>query len=1092
MVFVGLIALVSSLVVVGSTEVQGARSMYPFSKCQWDKGYSMICSFTGMTALPLFDPGHNPRSKPYWFSSVHLWRAMKHIDLSNNVIQTFNVRTFYTFLGLETLNLSTNHIYRVSLYMYGRDRKQDLKNVILPALKTLLLDRNRLNTLPEGLGNLKSLQTLQVSFNSITRINQDDFANCTELKTIDLRGNRIFEIHPDAFRDTIKLKVLSLRSNALISVTPLVFMYSHMMPTDVDISDNPWTCDCRLWDLRNVLSFLSAYMNKEWNVTCRAPIYAVGQPLLSIKVLHSACAMSLDSTNATKINVTAGKQIVLSCDISNTAGNQNIFWWTPRGLVFAKHKDSNNFIDKMKNLVLTISSSNDEGLYLCVSYLTQKRKVYKVYVHKEDSTTLRRSPRDVRAEVTQGKTQQEFTLAVCLSVIISFICAFCLGVFVRPFLEKLWKKHCKFKKSKKQNSEATYKNEGFTEEPSVDGAFRNVSMNNKCILRDKSEADSSSGSCIIIHGGQKRGTLIENTKMTNHSEYSNPSEHNSVVKKDVESETDRHIQTPSPRIVDAKFQRRGTYNIMENKGESSDKAIPANNNFPEVKHVVSWEIDENLHENDILQISQKHNQSETILKYPDTTGVNNGEGVTSEILRSPKHKQLFPAGNQHFPLNPEVRGDEQDHTASNLSNGMDNLLHSRNSDSEQNRHLHSLDMHNQHASSSSSDDGSIFSFSLSNSLSDTSEFIDINSEDEVRDTQPHINDLGEELNVKSSQSPCEYTSMSASDLSTSTVSKKNIASPAEIENTDFVLNEGPTNEGTAPISQSSQGNENNFSKWDLQDSASNKCHENNKERTLETAEPRTTNSQMYITRSGGISNDKTTVNHSPCLILQKQSETTKTDQCTSGTSLSISDKSENASDIIDVARTQQCTQTQHSDITAAANDSYKREAVLHWLKTSTSDDVAAQATYLGDLTSEDEGSLEFNSQKNKRRASLDRISQVSKEDNLMGLAPEEIKDFKSYERKPTQKSSDMDDHLSGFDKFYKKHEYREHDFNEINANTPVICLDTNINGGTTSLPLSMNMWPSSKVSGNPGGYFIKRKKVFDAFSASLKNGQNIN
>lgn len=58
-----------------------------------------------------------------------------------------------------------------------------------------------------GLWKLKSLQSLDLSFNRISQIDLSDFHNCLQLENLHLKSNRIFRIHPEAFKDLKKLQV---------------------------------------------------------------------------------------------------------------------------------------------------------------------------------------------------------------------------------------------------------------------------------------------------------------------------------------------------------------------------------------------------------------------------------------------------------------------------------------------------------------------------------------------------------------------------------------------------------------------------------------------------------------------------------------------------------------------------------------------------------------------------------------------------------------------------------------------------------------------------------------------------------------------
>ncbi|XP_063096673.1 leucine-rich repeat-containing protein 66 [Cavia porcellus] len=67
---------------------------------------------------------------------------------------------------------------------------------------------------------------------------------------------------------------------------------------------------------------------------------------------------------------------------------------------------------------------------------------------------------DLQATGRSDVAIQDFTLAICLSVIITFILAFCMGVFLRPYVDKL-SLICWDKRNKSHGSDNAYTNEGF-------------------------------------------------------------------------------------------------------------------------------------------------------------------------------------------------------------------------------------------------------------------------------------------------------------------------------------------------------------------------------------------------------------------------------------------------------------------------------------------------------------------------------------------------------------------------------------------------------------------------------------------------------
>ncbi|OCT96835.1 hypothetical protein XELAEV_18009050mg, partial [Xenopus laevis] len=485
-----------SLITLLISELVPITSQYPsylkHEECRWDEMNSLDCSFTGITALPNYSilwstkmEGLNPRT------FIH---SIKQVNLSNNAISELSLGVFYNFTELEMLNFNDNDIFSVLFNMNVRNRSEKF----LQSLKTLLLERNQLSAIPKGLGKLHSLQTLSLAGNNISQLQQDDFTNCTKLKRIDLGSNAIYKIHPNAFSDVTELQVVILSSNALVTITPMAFLYIHMLQAEIDLSNNPWACDCGTVSLERLSPLLPKDLMKQWNLTCSTPPRRTLTHLLTTDDSHYACDLLIDDSVFIKgIILPAGETAVLLCDLPGTLGNQRTFWWTPQGIVSEEHHDPHCYMNQEKNLLLHSPFTSEEGLYVCFSNDIQRLAAYQVYVLQDIPQVLRRSPRYIETRETRMRTEGDFALAVALSVIITFLCSFCLGVFLRPLFEKLWRKHCKKKTSKDQQSDIVYENTGYTEDrPSV-GNFSNTDVNSLESLTQHNKI--SLGQDILVH-----------------------------------------------------------------------------------------------------------------------------------------------------------------------------------------------------------------------------------------------------------------------------------------------------------------------------------------------------------------------------------------------------------------------------------------------------------------------------------------------------------------------------------------------------------------------------------------------------------------
>ncbi|XP_068259135.1 leucine-rich repeat-containing protein 66 [Nyctibius grandis] len=438
------------------------------SDCRWDGEFSVNCSFTGISTVPE-DVSQTAITADFSYNNIKTFVCtegkneewmLKHLNLSNNLISELSLTTFRNLPLLETLNLNGNAIHALTLdtptpahgsKKYGKGCR------LLPALKVLLVERNNLHTVPRGLGLLQSLQTVRLSSNGIQQIDLNDFQNCSQLKDIDLLNNKITKIHPDAFRDLNKLQVVDLRENALVTPLPQILIGLNFFQLEVGLSNNAWIFNCRLNAFKHLFHFGFDSTRKQLSISYSKSANNSQKPLLYLSSLHLNCSESVLLKSAV---IPTGKTSVLNCDLDNTRGN-GVSWWTPKGRISKDNSLPHMTLDKENNLVIHNAEETAEGLYLCIFNTTKKKYlIYNIQMKERVSTFLVRKARDTNTVFRQGRTEQDFALALCLSVLITFVCAFCLGAFARPYLVSLWRL---IRRNKNSGSEHTYSNQAFSD-----------------------------------------------------------------------------------------------------------------------------------------------------------------------------------------------------------------------------------------------------------------------------------------------------------------------------------------------------------------------------------------------------------------------------------------------------------------------------------------------------------------------------------------------------------------------------------------------------------------------------------------------------
>ncbi|KAM3672028.1 leucine-rich repeat-containing protein 66 [Ammospiza maritima maritima] len=452
---------------VGAKSQRILPATYRRSECRWDGQLLLNCSSTRMSTVPE-DTTQTAVTADFSYNNIKTFVCsdgrneewmLKHLNLSNNLISQLTLTTCTNLPNLETLNLSGNAIHTLTLEMpapaHG-SKNYSMVDRLLPALKVLSLERNNLNTVPRGLGLLQSLQTVHMSSNAIEQIDPKDFQNCSQLKDIDLRNNKITKIHPDAFRDLNKLQVVDLRENALTIPLPQILVSLNFFQLEVYFSKNAWIFNYRLNAFKEFFHFVFDSTRQKWSLSYNKSANNPQKPLLYLSSFHLNCG---DNVLLKRATIPTGNTSVLTCNLDNIRGN-GVSWWTPKGRISKTHSLPHMTLDKMNNLVIYNADKTAEGLYLCLFDTTkEKYLIYNIEVKEGVSAFLVRKTRDTLFR--EKNTEPNFALAVSLSVVITFVCAFCLGAFARPYLERLWRL---MRRNKNSGSEHTYSNQAFSDE----------------------------------------------------------------------------------------------------------------------------------------------------------------------------------------------------------------------------------------------------------------------------------------------------------------------------------------------------------------------------------------------------------------------------------------------------------------------------------------------------------------------------------------------------------------------------------------------------------------------------------------------------
>uniref|UniRef100_A0A3P8TET4 Ig-like domain-containing protein n=1 Tax=Amphiprion percula TaxID=161767 RepID=A0A3P8TET4_AMPPE len=402
--------------------------------CNCRRATLLNCSSSGLSSVPQL-----------------IQDSVTELDLSHNLLDSVTLHRPHR--NLRNVRLGNNTIAHLSLcidrnldgkYLRGRRglRPWSRGRCVpwAPTLQLLSVERNLLEQLPEGLEGVGSLQVLQLSFNRISTLRPEDLSHLNQLKELDLKHNLITSLHPQMFQGLVQLKVLDLSFNMLTSLNPLMYFTLRNIGVDVGLGGNRWKCDCRMRSLRRQMAYDSSRGLQIWKMVCAFPSALSGRDLLQLEEDDLNCfSTEIIPEIHQDVTVYSGSEILLSCSAEDSV------WWTPNGQASVSRPQA--------GLLISDITERDTGLYVCVSEENQVVSVFNLQISQIGGA--KRKPRSVpnisRQIIPQGlnrigelrnqtTTQSDLALAVCLSILFTFLIAFILGVLARPCIDVLWKR----------------------------------------------------------------------------------------------------------------------------------------------------------------------------------------------------------------------------------------------------------------------------------------------------------------------------------------------------------------------------------------------------------------------------------------------------------------------------------------------------------------------------------------------------------------------------------------------------------------------------------------------------------------------------
>ncbi|CAH4037742.1 leucine-rich repeat-containing protein 24 [Pieris brassicae] len=288
--------------------------------------------------------------------------ATQVLDLSGNNLQILPQEAFARtgLVNLQRVYLKSCNIGQIN------DRAfKGLTNLV-----ELDLSNNLLTQIPSySFKDAPFLRDLALAHNPILKIHSDALNNLGSLVKLDLSRCEIRDIAADVFRNLHSLESLKLNGNNLREL-PLSSLEKLEKLRVIDLSENPWICDCRLRDLKMWLANHKLFSSP----SCSAPPRLVDKAFSELSLDEFACKPEILPVSR-HVEASVGENTTVICK-TEAVPSANINWyWNGRLLQNGSNFNSHQSIyifeageaKKRSSLVLTNTQETDSTEFYCVA-----------------------------------------------------------------------------------------------------------------------------------------------------------------------------------------------------------------------------------------------------------------------------------------------------------------------------------------------------------------------------------------------------------------------------------------------------------------------------------------------------------------------------------------------------------------------------------------------------------------------------------------------------------------------------------------------------------------------------------------------------
>lgn len=288
--------------------------------------------------------------------------ATQVLDLSGNNLQILPQEAFARtgLVNLQRVYLRSCNIGQIHDHAF-----KNLTNLI-----ELDLSHNLLTQIPShSFQDSPFLRDLTLANNPILKLHSDALSKLGSVVKLDLSGCNIRDIAPDVFRNLHSLESLKLNGNNLRDL-PLSSLERAEKLRVIDLSDNPWTCDCRLRDLKMWLSKHKLFSTP----SCASPTRLANKPFSELTLEEFACKPEILPVSR-HVEAAVGENTTIVCR-TEAMPSANINWyWNGRllqnGTNFNSHQKiyilEAGEVKKKSTLILTNTQESDSTEFFCVA-----------------------------------------------------------------------------------------------------------------------------------------------------------------------------------------------------------------------------------------------------------------------------------------------------------------------------------------------------------------------------------------------------------------------------------------------------------------------------------------------------------------------------------------------------------------------------------------------------------------------------------------------------------------------------------------------------------------------------------------------------